>query len=97
MKHCCHNMECYACENNSLLKYSAYSREYNFILYDDPYGTLQNMDYCPWCGTKLPKTLGQEWCDAILEELGIEDVDAEEWARLPEKYKTEQWWRERGL
>ena len=100
MSHCCDVMEYYSTGAKGVLKYSPATREYKFILYNTP-GKLgyQEITYCHWCGSRLPQSLGKEWYEAVKQDLGLEDVegDAEEWAKLPEKYKTEQWWREKGL
>lgn len=97
MEHCCKKMDYYATEKNSLVEYSPETRTYDFILQDDSFGTYQGMYYCPWCGKKLPKTLGEEWCKVIKENLGLDYVFAEEWATLPEEFKTDEWWKKRGL
>ncbi|KJV81688.1 hypothetical protein RHORCCE3_0881 [Rickettsia hoogstraalii str. RCCE3] len=30
-------------------------------------------------------------------DYGLEEVFAEEWEKLPEEYKTDAWWKKRGL
>ena len=67
------------------------------MLHGNDYGLLQPMDFCPWCGTKLPKDLGIEWTEMVEKELGIEDVWDIEWDEIPEKYKTDEWWKKRGI
>jgi hypothetical protein len=78
-----------------LIKYIPKGREHVFIL---NYGYVQ-LFYCPWCGVKLPEDLSEKWCEVIKEELGIddEDLDAQGYAKLPEEFKTDQWWKKRGL
>ena len=97
MQHCCDKMEISITPQFDIISYDPESRDYLIKLYGDQKGRYIAMRYCPWCGTKLPQSLNMEWCEAVKQDLGLEDVDAEEWAKLPEKYKTEQWWRERGL
>jgi hypothetical protein len=46
--------------------------------------------YCPWCGTKLPSSLRDEWFDEI-ESLGFEPDDK----GIPKKYQTDSWWKKR--
>jgi hypothetical protein len=96
-QYCCEKMEHRMSKEYTFIEYMPESREYVFNLHGNHEGAHFDMQYCPWCGKKLPESLGEEWCKVIKEDLGVEDVDAEEWAKLPEKYKTEQWWRERGL
>jgi len=47
-------------------------REY-FIDYKKEYGEdIQLVKYCPWCGSKLPKGLRNEWFDTLEKEYKIE-------------------------
>lgn len=43
--------------------------------------------YCPWCGLKLPKELGDELCEIIFDQLNLDDFQD---PRLPEEFKTEE-------
>ena len=98
MKHCCVDMEISVVkEEYALMEYEEETRRYFFRLYNNPDGDIRGMAYCPWCGSKLPRGLDKEWCAEIKKKFGYDSVYAEEWAKLPEKYKTEQWWREKGL
>ena len=97
---CCDRMHYYATtpkEEHELIKYHAESRDYHFILHGHDLGMEQEMYYCPWCGSKLPDSLAEEWCKVAKEELGIDEVFAEQWETLPEEYKTDKWWKKRGL
>lgn len=53
--------------------------------------------FCPRCGTKFPHELGDEWYEILQEEYGIEDPMDEDAHRLPEEFKTDEWWKKRGL
>jgi hypothetical protein len=56
--------------------------------------------FCPWCGAKFPRSLEKEWSDMVDEVLQLKEEDtfgSDEYNKLPEKYRTEQWWRELGL
>jgi hypothetical protein len=78
------------------------------------------MDYCPFCGTKFPPHLAEEWSEVIFEELGPEylieseavfqksvckrqgreyvpDPDFPKAKPLPAEFKTDEWWKKRGL
>ena len=97
MKHCCKNMEYYANHNNYLLEYDSSVRSYRFIIHGSSSGTHQILYYCPWCGIKLPKELDEEW-EAILEkEYGIKEPGWKKTEELPEEFKTDEWWKKRGL
>ena len=99
MKHCCQVMHHWAeVQKYYLISYDPEVREYLFILHGyQPSGDYVIMNYCPWCGVQLPKELGEEWCDVLEKELGINDMDRDIFAALPEEFRTEQWWRRRGL
>jgi hypothetical protein len=45
------------------------------------------IDFCPWCGQKLPTSLRDEWFDQ-LEQRGI-DPESEE---MPSEFKNEGWY-----
>ncbi|TRW89323.1 hypothetical protein [Flavobacterium sp. GT3R68] len=47
------------------------------------------IDFCPWCGEKLPNSKRDQWFDEI-EKLGIDPWNGE----IPEKYQTDKWYRE---
>ena len=89
-------MDAYASQKNSLLEYIPESRSYNFILYDHPHGTHQTLWFCPWCGIKLPEELGEEWGRILKEEFNIEEP-FRAWDRVPSEFKSDEWWKKRGL
>lgn len=49
------------------------------------------INYCPWCGQKLPSTeeIVEKWFEE-LEQLGFEDPRNDD---IPQKYKTDEWRR----
>jgi hypothetical protein len=64
------------------------------------YPSQYQIYHCPWCGAKFPRSLEKEWSDMVDEVLQPDEGDAfgsDEYNKLPEKYRTEQWWRELGL
>jgi hypothetical protein len=61
-------------------------REYG-ISYSDGGSSIQQVNYCPWCGGHLPSSLRNDWFEA-LEKQGI-DPDGE----IPEIYLSDKWWR----
>ena len=52
----------------------------------------QVIDYCPWCGAKLPSSLR----DALFDRLKVLGVD---WTRdgFPDQYDSDEWSRNAGL
>jgi hypothetical protein len=48
--------------------------------------------YCPFCGAKLPTDLCDEHFDAIRDPETGKVLDP-----LPEEFKSDEWWKKRGL
>ena len=101
LEHCCKIMDYYADKNykheHEVIRYDSEVREYYLSLHGKNYATYQTLHYCPWCGEKLPKILGEEWCKIIEEKFGYDLVGSEEFAKLPEEFRTDEWWKKRGL
>ena len=65
MHDCCDNFK-YSIEKGTELEYSPSTRSYFMILNSSENNcTYQDIWYCPWCGTKLPNDLEDEW-DKVL-------------------------------
>lgn len=63
------------------------------------YRTLfYNIFFCPLCGAKLPESLVGQWYKEIHEKFGVYDIfNKHHMAKVPQKYLTEEWWKELGL
>jgi hypothetical protein len=70
-----------------LIEYSAKFREYGLIVHDGG-GSSISIEYCPWCGVKLPESLRDLWFDE-LESQGFESPFED---AVPDKYKTDEWY-----
>ena len=89
--------------NNVCSKYVKYvAEERAFFIYEKGsarYGIC--IDYCPFCGAKLPENLIDERWDTIMNELGpdyLPDDDGNPPKKeRPEEFKTDEWWKKRGL
>jgi hypothetical protein len=70
-----------------VIHYDNRYEQYDLILSDDgEIRMLQKIDFCPWCGTKLPLSLRDRWFDE-LEALGIDAmIDP-----VPEPYRSSAW------
>jgi len=53
---------------------------------------IQIMEYCPWCGQKLPLSLRDKWFDE-LEKLGYDEPFDQ---NIPIEYTTSVWWKKYG-
>jgi len=82
---------------SEFIEYQAETRDYQLILHGSWYGSHLSLLFCPWCGAKLPKELGEEWRVIIKEKFGLNNVYREEFESLPEEFRTDQWWKKRGL
>jgi hypothetical protein len=98
--HCCLIMH-YAIDetdpaNVSPCSYSPKFREY-YLDATDGFGGGK-IDFCPFCGTKLPKGLSDEWFDILEKEYGLDDPGMpDQKEKVPAEFKTDEWWKKREL
>lgn len=95
MRYCCERMRYFIKKNgkslgfdsDNVIYYALEYDEYGIVIHDGgiSYITIQ---YCPWCGKKLPDSKRSLWFDE-LEKLGIKDPTEE----IPKEFKTDEWWR----
>lgn len=86
--HCCEEMQIFIAEGEVAIKYSEKFREYGILVLDGG-SAIQEIEFCPWCGHKLPGSLRDAWFDIVFDELGFEDTDD---PGIPEEMKSSQWW-----
>ncbi len=79
--------------------YMGYSPKYReYYLKTNHPMIIYTITHCPWCGTKLPKSVREEWFDILEKEYGIDHPRYDEQEKLiPEEFKTDEWWKKRGL
>ena len=98
-KHCCKDIQKRStlnCDLHSdeyecpdvLISYIEKFDEYGIIIHDGGSSSI-SIDYCPFCGTKLPESKRDMWFDE-LEALGYDDSSEEE---IPDKYKSGEWYK----
>ena len=101
LKHCCEIMNAYAekINNRDLIDYMPEIRSYSFLLHRNgkDIGLQHDFWYCPWCGTELPESLSFKIGDVLEEEYGITEKDWDDESRIPEEFKSDAWWKKRGL
>ena len=96
MKHCCDLMTDFISDPRVPIEYNARVRSYGLPLRQAP--AIQGIIYCPWCGIKLPSRLRDEYYRIIIEELHLDpSPDVLETPGLPKEFKTDEWWKKRGL
>jgi hypothetical protein len=55
------------------------------------------MDFCMFCGKKLPISVRNEWYDLLEDEYGLENPDEEDEKFIPKEFLTDEWWKKRTL
>ena len=87
--HCCDAMSIHLGGADSPLVYVPKFREYGVRVLDE--GTSYVLlEFCPWCGKRLPSSMRDAWFDSI-EAMGLEP----ESQNIPEEYRNDSWWRAR--
>lgn len=56
----------------------------------------QAIGFCPWCGRDLPTSLRGTYFE-LLEETHSELSIFDDPTGIPEEFRTDAWWRARGL
>jgi hypothetical protein len=99
-QHCCEemtyyvNMECdqhdnpFDCPDNTIF-YNEVLDEYGVIVHDGGEAYIL-IEYCPWCGKKLPDSKRMLWFDR-LEELGIDSAFDD---KIPQELRISKWWEQ---
>lgn len=83
------------------LQYSSTLREYWVRLIDDydELGIISNniaiqlIYFCPFCGTRLPESLRDQWVNE-LEALGFDEPFDQD---IPSDYTSGAWWKNRSI
>ena len=55
------------------------------------------MSYCPFCGKQFPKSLRDKWFDELSKILGFEVDICIDRRKIPKDFKSDIWWKKRGL
>lgn len=95
---CCLDMD-FMLQNNEPVynvQYNSTIREYQLKSLEGPY--ICTIQFCPWCGTQLMKSLRNEWYDILEKEYGLDmpRIPKQE-KKIPAEFKTDEWWKKRGL
>ena len=93
--YCCLTMDAELAKKGTILHYSQRFREYGVKV---PKSTgCMLMDYCMFCGKKLPLSVRDEWYEILEKEYGLEHPDEEDKKKVSKEFWTEEWWKNRGL
>ena len=96
MKYCCDKMKYFVSQNKNvgdfnsddIIYYAPQFDEYGIVIHDSGKSYIK-MDYCPWCGRKLPDSKRNLWFDE-LEKLGIDDPLE---TKIPDDFISGKWWK----
>ena len=72
---------------DNIVCYSDILNEYGLIIHDGGESYVR-INYCPWCGAKLPDSERDNWFNR-LEAQGYDNPMEQE---IPEEYKSDAWW-----
>jgi hypothetical protein len=84
---CEHHPDRFECPD-ALLQYSERFCEYGLIIHDGGTSSCA-IDFCPWCGARLPESQRDRWFDEIAR-LGFADPND---PAIPVSYQSDEWWR----
>ncbi|MFE6697015.1 DUF6980 family protein [Streptomyces sp. NPDC057718] len=70
---------------DALIRFSARFQEYGLVIHDGGASTL-GIDFCPWCGQRLPESQRDRWFDE-LERRGIDPWEDP----IPPEFQDEGW------
>lgn len=101
-KHCCEVMDSITtldCEQHDI-----YTCPDVLIIYIDKYDeygisikdggpSISLINYCPYCGSKLPGSKRDLWFDT-LEDLGFDDPGEQ---NIPKEFHTSEWYQKKNL
>lgn len=98
--HCCDMMAIIIDHAGIPLLYSKILRKYHMIrMIKHVIVDYVVFAYCPWCVKVLPKDLTVEYNEIVQRECGINtrEIDITCEFDLPEEFKSDEWWKKRGL
>lgn len=93
---CCDSMDYYLNEFTSpdgsdnpdvIVKHIPKFDEYGIPIYDGG-SSMITINFCPWCGTKLPESKRELWFDT-LEKMGIDIHEGE----IPKEFQSSAWFQ----
>ncbi len=93
---CCEEMSQHLSRGELHFHYRDDVRAYLIDYLEEAGGGAQLINYCPWCGSKLPKALFFEKADAIKNDTGLEITCFNE-SLIPSEFESDEWWKKRGL
>ena len=84
---CAHHKDIYLCPD-VLISYIPKFDEYGIIIHDGG-SAVRIINFCPWCGCKLPDSKRDDWFDT-LEKLGFDNPSEQ---KIPEEFNDATWYQ----
>lgn len=98
--HCCDMMAMMIDHAGIPIFYSEIFRKYHMVrMFKQVIVDYIVFLYCPWCRRELPKNLVTQYNEIVQKEYGINvrEIDINCAYDLPEEFKSDEWWKKRGL
>lgn len=92
-KHCCDQMSFHIHEKEKIIIFVPEFREYSIRASKS---IIQRIDFCPWCGIKLPTDLREEFFDILDKEYNLDTLCLDK-RKIPKEFRSDEWWKKRGL
>jgi hypothetical protein len=96
-EHCCKEMTMHLASGELHFVYMRNTREYAIDYKKEYGGGVQLINYCPWCGDKLPKSLREELGNIVFNQLKLDSFPLGDDPKTPKEFKTDEWWKKRNL
>lgn len=100
---CCEAMGLWIQDADCPLSYLPRVRSYSMsaprsLMKEKSVWPCYDVNFCPYCGTELPKDLIDERLDILEKEYGIDDIhDPAQKKLIPQEFMTDEWWKKRNL
>ena len=109
-QHCCKSMDFFLDEEKVAIYYNPIYREYFIRLWSYP-NAKHVIYFCPWCGKEFSTSLINKYFETLSKEYNIyhcdfsgeyyewheENPEEEKETKLPEEFKSDEWWKKRNL
>lgn len=93
--YCCEALQYEIEDKYCPIEYACRWREYTIRDFSSTSKSL--ILFCPNCGTKLPRSLRDDWFDILEQEYGLEDPLYDDKDKVPKEFMTDEWWKMRKL
>ena len=89
-----YDLACNSEQDTTRLTYIPTIRTFAFFRKNEK-GVFDALDYCPFCGAKLPTRLDEKLSEILQNEYGLKDWH--DYKKAPHEFHTNEWWIKRGL